>query len=625
MIKSFLGFLKKRKWTFGFIALALVIGSIYGYQKMVGGQIAPTYVTTQAEIGTLIKTVSGSGQVSATNQIDLKAKASGDVLKVVAKNGDSVKKGAALVELEATDAKKSVRDAQLSLESAKIAYEKLVQKADALTLLQARNSVADAENALEKLKTSQPIDLERAEQTLTQKQDDLAKSYDDAYNTTSDTFLDLPDTITALYNTLYSFTLSESAGKGNNEMNDNYLINTITASDYEERETLSDMSEDTGAAYSETKALYDAAFNVYKKTSRDVTPEELKKLLTQSISTLKSVSATLKKEANLFDYWVQYRDYHHYNILDRVTQYQTELSTQISQTNQLLSNLMNAQSTISSNEYSATNAEQDLALLKKNQPLDLAAAKASLAERKSSLADLIKGTDPLDIRSQELTLKQRNYALQDAQEQLANATVRAPFDGVVAEISVQVGDSVSSGGSAGTFITQQRIAETTLNEVDVASVQAGQKATLTFDAIDGLTITGIVSDIDAIGAVSQGVVSYGIKISFDTQDERIKSGMSVSANIITAVKTDALLVPSEAVKSEDGKTGTVDVLVDGAPKTQTVELGLSDDTSIEITSGLNEGDAVITQTSTAQSTKTTTQSGNRSLFQSIGGGGGTPR
>ena len=91
-----------------------------------------------------------------------------------------------------------------------------------------------------------------------------------------------------------------------------------------------------------------------------------------------------------------------------------------------------------------------------------------------------------------------------------------------------------------------------LNEVDIAQIKINQKATLTFDAIQDLTIAGTVLEVDSIGTTSQGVVTYGVTIGFDTQDQRIKSGMSASASIITNSKTDALLVPNSAIKSSGG-------------------------------------------------------------------------
>ena len=106
----------------------------------------------------------------------------------------------------------------------------------------------------------------------------------------------------------------------------------------------------------------------------------------------------------------------------------------------------------------------------------------------------------------------------------------------------------------------------------MAKVKVGQKVTLTFDAIEDLSITGEVAEIDTLGTVSQGVVNYAVKIVFDTQDERVKSGMSVSAAIITDVKQDVLLVPNAAVKSNDEQY--VEVLENNIPRNQTVETGL---------------------------------------------------
>ena len=138
-------------------------------------------------------------------------------------------------------------------------------------------------------------------------------------------------------------------------------------------------------------------------------------------------------------------------------------------------------------------------------------------------------------------------------------------------------------------------ANISLNEVDVAKVKVGQRVTLTFDAVEDLEITGEVAEVDAIGAVSQGVVSYNVKIVFDIQDNRIKPGMSVSAAIVLSSKPDVLLAPNGAIKTQNNLT-YVEALVNGAPERRTVTVGSSNDTQTEILTGLTEGEAVITQT-----------------------------
>jgi HlyD family secretion protein len=261
--------------------------------------------------------------------------------------------------------------------------------------------------------------------------------------------------------------------------------------------------------------------------------------------------------------------------------------------------------------------------------LDIAAAEATIKEKELSLADLKIGTDPLDIRSQEIAVRQKENALFDAREKLSDYTVRAPFDGVVASIDIKRGDTVSSGSAVATLITRQRTAEISLNEIDVAKMSIGQKTTLTFDAVEGLNITGEVGEIDAIGTVTQGVVTYTVKIVFDTQDERIKPGMSVSAAIITTMRQDVLSVPNNAIKtnndisyveilSDAGSStdGVQGVISSTPPRQQVVEIGVSNDISTEILSGLAEGDQIIIRTITTTTTSSTTQA--PSIFGATG-------
>jgi multidrug efflux pump subunit AcrA (membrane-fusion protein) len=173
-----------------------------------------------------------------------------------------------------------------------------------------------------------------------------------------------------------------------------------------------------------------------------------------------------------------------------------------------------------------------------------------------------------------------------------------------------------------------------MNEVDVAKIKLGQKATITFDAIENLSMTGSIAEIDTLGAVSQGVVSYNVKIAFDTEDAQIKPGMSVSASIITDSKTDVLIVPSSAIKNQNnrnyvqmfapplpapltGSQGTPSLIV---PNQITVETGISDDTNTEIISGLKEGDQIVSRTVTSTTTAPTSSLLGGGNTRGIGGG-----
>jgi HlyD family secretion protein len=201
-------------------------------------------------------------------------------------------------------------------------------------------------------------------------------------------------------------------------------------------------------------------------------------------------------------------------------------------------------------------------------------------------------------------------------------------------LNVKKGDSVSSSAIA-TLISDKNIADVTLNEVDIAKIKLGQKATLTFDAISDLSLTGVVIDADTLGTVSQGVVSYSVKIEFDTQDSRVKPGMSVSVAIITDVKQDVLMVPNSAVKSDSAgnyilipndstnfTANSTGVILPVAPNSKTIEVGLANDSMTEIISGVNEGDLIVSRTITTSTTSTTNSQSNstQSLFGGSSGG-----
>jgi len=222
-----------------------------------------------------------------------------------------------------------------------------------------------------------------------------------------------------------------------------------------------------------------------------------------------------------------------------------------------------------------------------------------------------------------LTATQADYTntLSDASKR----KVTAAIDGTVNVVNIKNGDDLSklsSGssrqvpiiiGNLGTLKAQVQV-----NEVDVASVAIGQKVMLKFSAVDSLVVSGQIEKMDSLGTTSQNVVTYNVTIGFDTIDSHIKPGMSVTASIIIAVKQNVITVPNSAVKNQENNY-YVQVLVGQAPQSRTVEIGVANTTDIEITSGVNVGDNVVTQTINPNATTSTssTSSANRT-----GGGGG---
>jgi RND family efflux transporter MFP subunit len=242
----------------------------------------------------------------------------------------------------------------------------------------------------------------------------------------------------------------------------------------------------------------------------------------------------------------------------------------------------------------------------------------------------------VDIASLRTQVSQALSNYEQAQTNLDEAKIKSPIDGIIANVSQKVGEQAEPSVAAMTVITKKKIATITLNEVDIAKVKTGQRATITFSAIDGLSITGEVAEMDIIGTVSQGVVSYSVKIALDTDDDQIKPQMSVAATIINQDKADAILVPSSAIKSDNSGNSYVEVLgaidaknisennltitTTNAVDTKYITIGLYNDDNTEITEGLNVGDYVITKISklSASSASKSTQTSGLNL---LGGGG----
>ncbi|MDD2732254.1 MAG: efflux RND transporter periplasmic adaptor subunit [Candidatus Pacebacteria bacterium] len=555
----------KHKFIAAVITAIILTALYFSYTFIFRKNNEVNYVTAEVEKGTLIVSVSGTGQVSALDQVDIKSKTSGEIVYVGVKKGQEVKASALIAAVDAYSAEKAVRDAEINLETANLELEKLLSPPDQLTLLQYENSLIQAKESKAKAENN------------------LEESYDEGFNDISNAFLELPAIMAGLQDMLFSYSFST------NQQNIDYYVDAVK--NYDNRAL--GYRDSAYSKYQTARKSYDQNFQDYKSASRFLDKSEIESLINETYETIKNISEALKSANNLIQFYQDKLIEHSSKPQNLSSTHLLSLAGYISKTNSQLSSILSVQSSIKNNKESVTSTER------------------TIQEKELSLAKLKLGADDLDIRAKKIVIQQKEDALLDAKQSLADCYIRAPFDGIIASIDVKKGDSVSSGAVA-TIITKKKIAEITLNEVDIAKVKEGQRANITFDVIEDLNITGEVAEIDSLGAVSQGVVSYSVKIIFDTQDERVKPGMSVSAVIITDMKQDILMVSNSAVKSNGGQY--VVVLENNMPYNQVVETGLSNDTMIEIASGLEEGDKVVTQT-ISSGTKTVERTAN------TGGGG----
>ncbi len=220
--------------------------------------------------------------------------------------------------------------------------------------------------------------------------------------------------------------------------------------------------------------------------------------------------------------------------------------------------------------------------------------------------------------------------------QLYQATVTAPVDGKIVGMNLAEGLTISySEGSSGNASSQTvakiqtqgtPIALFNVSEVDIGQIKVGQQVTLTLDSLEDLTYIGTVVAVDRVGSVTSNVTQYPVLIKFDSQEnlDKILTNMAVNAQIVLDSRKDVVVIPLSAVTTLRDKK-FVKVQVNGNEEIRAVETGLENDTQVEITNGLSEGDIVILQNGSTSATSTKTPNNNEQRPSSlipVGGGMG---
>jgi len=233
---------------------------------------------------------------------------------------------------------------------------------------------------------------------------------------------------------------------------------------------------------------------------------------------------------------------------------------------------------------------------------------ASEGEYLSKGADIIQlANDSADdsLKSSELSLREAQLSYESSQDQLDEYSITAPISGTVIEKDIKAGDTLDSSNSSAItlcVIADMSVMTFTINvdELDIAQLKEGQEVSISADALSNKDFTGYVDNIGILGTTSDGVTSYPVTIVINDADD-LWPGMNVSAEIIVDSAKDVLRVPVTAVNR--GNT----VLVKGAESDDEInqrnapeganyvriKMGLNDESYIEVTSGLSEGDIVL--------------------------------
>ncbi len=248
-------------------------------------------------------------------------------------------------------------------------------------------------------------------------------------------------------------------------------------------------------------------------------------------------------------------------------------------------------------QYDAALARHE-ALLAGASNAEIAAAEADVASALASLDALVSGPRETDLTIYKTRLAQAETALQEARNSLDDATITAPFDGVVTAVHVAPGEQ-AAGPVVDLLDTNSLEVILKVDEIDVGRLQVGQQATITLESWPNVQISTEVTAIAPSASTANGAVNYDVHLNLGETDLPVLIGMTANANLITANRENVLLVPNAAVTADRANNiYTVNVITSAAGGTEMstpveVKIGLKDARNTQIIDGLAEGDVVL--------------------------------
>ena len=323
------------------VILVIVLLAIYwGYGKLTTTSGETRYVTALVTKGTIISSVSGSGQVSASDQINITPTVSGVITSVNVNPGDYVTEGKTLFVIDDTNAEKAVRDAEINLQNANLSLQKLqIQNSD------------------------------------TNLNDTLASSYDNGFTAISNAFLDMPSIMNGLTTMFF-----QSDSKISGQWYANWYAEQVGQND---TNTVLIYKQNLTNSYNAALAAYNKNFDDYKSISRTSDSAAIDNLISETYNTTKLL-ADITKDANSYiDFVNNSMQTYNFNIPAIIATHKALLNTYTSEINSHLSSLLSSETTIQNNKDAFPNSDLET----QTTQLSIKQAQNALLDAQNNLAD----------------------------------------------------------------------------------------------------------------------------------------------------------------------------------------------------------------------------------------------
>jgi HlyD family secretion protein len=249
---------------------------------------------------------------------------------------------------------------------------------------------------------------------------------------------------------------------------------------------------------------------------------------------------------------------------------------------------LHKQGLIAKNNVEDTEKAYQMALNKQSSAIrNLAVSRAEITKAKAMVA-------------------QSTASLERADQDLRNATIVSPIDGLVLSRNVEVGNAVSSilvlGSQATLLFTLGDISDVfvrgKVDQADIGKVYLTQPTRITVESFRDKKFDGKVYQISPLGVEKENVTTFEVKVSIANPGRELKAQMSANAEIILEEKPSVLLIPEAAIIYDKDRKATVEVpdaTAEKGRKKVPVKLGISNGVKTELVAGLSQGAKVILQ------------------------------
>ena len=513
-----------KKYIVGVIVLLLII--LVG-QKLLQKSV-DSFSIARVYRGNIVQEISEVGQVKRGEAINLSFQNSGKIESIYIKVGDSVQRNSILGKLDKGQLEIQLTDAKANLALNQSKLDKLLSgsteeeiQTKQIVIDNAVISLFSAEKSLEDIKASS--------------ENDLSAYYEDALNLLDVTYLKIYNSFTVVDSLLISY-FNQNTQEGIKVKAAKNTINTAlnNAEIYIEIAKNEPDYDNTDRAISETKDSLDevyAALNVVREICQT--------------SFYKNIVSSADK---------------------------TFLNNERTYINTAQDNLSNAEqnisSTLISNETNIAAAESVVE-----------SAKGTLKLTENDLSLLTALPREEDVLLHEAQVNQAKAQVALLEKKIDDTILRSPLSGQIAKIHKREGESASSSDVIILLIPQDPFQiEVDIPEVDIGEIELGDTCKIVLDAFPTIELSGKIVEIEPAETVISQVVYYKIKVSVETEFDKIRSGMTANVDILVDKKEDVLIIPQRALSYKEGETFVKIPVKDGFEEKQ-IEIGLSGNSS----------------------------------------------